>query len=169
MARRSGTSAVDPTNGSTFRTVREGRGVTVFTIGYERRDGEELISVLRDAGVTVLADVREKPMSRKPDFRGSALRRLCEDAGIAYEGWPRLGSTEEQRSRLQATADFATFERDFRRFATTERADELDGLAQRSRASHVALLCYERNHEECHRSVLADLVADRLGATVVAL
>ena len=44
-----------------LRTVREGNGGRIFTIGYERRDGNELVSLLRGAGVEMLADIREKP------------------------------------------------------------------------------------------------------------
>jgi uncharacterized protein (DUF488 family) len=169
VARLSGLPAADKIDHTRFRTVRRGNGVTVFTIGYEKRDADDLISALRDAGVEMLADVREKPMSRKPDFRGAALRRSCEQAGIAYEGWAQLGSTEDQRARLHATSDFTTFEREFRNFAVSQRCGELDRLAERASATSVALLCYERNHDECHRSVVADLLADRLDATIVAL
>ena len=46
---------------------------TVFTIGYERRSPEELVRGLTDAGVTLLADVRELPLSRRPGFSKTAL------------------------------------------------------------------------------------------------
>lgn len=154
---------------SHLRTIRTGGKTTIFTIGYEKRSGDELISLLRDAGVEVLADIREKPMSRVPDFRQSSLRGLCEAANILYEGWPELGSTEGQRSRLKETADFKTFARQFRSYATRSLSEPLDRLAKRSKAKSVALLCYERLHEECHRSIVADLLADRLDATVVAI
>ena len=127
------------------------------------------MSLLRDAGVDVLADIREKPMSRVADFRAAALRGFCEQAGIAYEGWPELGSTEEQRDKLKATGDFKSFERQFRAYIVKHGSDALDRLAEEAKLSSIALLCYERQHEECHRSVVADLLADRLNATVIAI
>ena len=92
-----------------FRSIRNGKGKTIFTVGYEKRTGDELIALLRQAGVNVLADIREKPMSRKPDFRASALRSLCEQAGIVYDGWSGLGSTDEQRTKLKDTGNFKVF------------------------------------------------------------
>lgn len=152
-----------------FRTVRSGNGSTLFTIGYERRDGEELVGLLLEAGVDILADVREKPLSRKPDFRRSALEARCEDAGIEYHGWPELGSPEDDRKRLRETGDIDAFRRQFRSYAKRHLTEPLDRLAKVANTRTVALLCYERSHDDCHRSDVADLIADRVNATIVAI
>ena len=164
-----GVALSDSDKPSQFRTIRTGGKVTIFTVGYEKRSGEELMSMLRNAGVEVLADIREKPVSRVADFRGSALREFCEQAGIAYEGWPELGSTEKQRDDLKETGDFKAFERRFRSHVVKFCEEALAKLSESAKKKTVALLCYERLHEECHRSVVADLVADRLIASVVAI
>lgn len=152
-----------------FRCVRDGEGSPLFTIGYERRSGEELVSVLRRARVACLVDVRDKPVSRKADFRAEALRASCEAARIRYDTWPELGSTPAQRDHLRETGDIDGFRRRFRRYVRTHRAEALQRLGNLAKKTTVALLCYERVHEECHRSVLADLIADQTQATVVAL
>lgn len=151
------------------KVVRAGSTVTVYTVGYERRDGEGLMSLLLDQNVSALADVRERPVSRKPDFRANALRDLCESAGIEYQAWPALGSTDEQREELQASGNFDAFATEFRAHALRTMSDELARLAASVRRIPTALLCYERRHEECHRSVIADLVAKQIDATIVAL
>lgn len=151
------------------RHVREGNGVRIFTIGYERRSGEELATKLQDAGVACLIDVRDKPVSRKADFRASALRIFCEDVGVRYEHWSELGSTESQRRRLRETGDLTTFRSRFRAFVKRGRGSVLDRLASLAKRETIALLCYERVHEECHRSIIADLLAERTGATVLAV
>ena len=56
------------------KLIRSGKNVTLYTVGYERRDGDGLISVLLDQGVKAIADIRERPTSRKPDFRAASLR-----------------------------------------------------------------------------------------------
>lgn len=154
---------------SRYRTIRNGGKITIFTVGYEKRDGEALMSLLRDAGIEVLADIREKPMSRLPDFRATSLRQLCMEAGIEYQGWAQLGSTEDQRERLKKTGDFSTFAKQFRKHVDKFCENEIDQLAKVARNKAVALLCYEREHEDCHRSIVADLLADRLDATIVAI
>ena len=151
------------------RKVREGNGTTIFTIGYERRTGEGLVAELRDVGVDLLIDVRERPISRKADFRKAVLERLCDTVGLSYESWPRLGSTGHQRRQLRETGHLGEFRRRYRDFAQRGRHDVLDRLAEVAKQNTIALICYERVHEECHRSIVADLVADRIDATVVAI
>ena len=151
------------------KVVREAGPVTIYTIGYERRDGEGLMNALRDQGVRAIADVRERPMSRKPDFRATALRGYCEHAGIEYRSWSTLGSTVELREELQASGDFQKFAENFRSYAVKTMKSDLERLAQCVEITPTALLCYERLHEDCHRCVIADLVAEKINATVVAI
>ncbi|MCZ6834458.1 MAG: DUF488 domain-containing protein [Planctomycetota bacterium] len=162
-------STTNKKSSSTFRTVTPGSGPTVFTIGYERRDGEDLISCLLDAGVELLVDVREKPFSRKVDFRKNVLAQHCEQAGIRYESWTSLGSTAYQRQQLKDTGDFSEFRKRFRDFARRGRTEEIDDLLEVASKTVIAMICYERAHEECHRSILADLLAERGDAEIVAI
>jgi len=155
--------------GVMYRTVRAGKKSELFTIGYERRDGEDFVSALIDAGVDTLVDVREKAMSRKPDFRGKALESLCESAGIEYVPMPALGSTGELRDQLRETGDFRRFRKRFTNLANRKMKEPLNDLASLSKKRSVALMCYERCHEECHRSIIADLVAESTNATIVAI
>lgn len=151
------------------QVVREGTKVTIFTVGYEKRDGADLISVLQQNGILALADVRERPLSRKPEFRATALRELCTRAGIEYQSWQSLGSTAEQRESLQESGDFRSFERKFRAYAVRTMKPDIAKLADQVKRIPTALLCYERSHGDCHRSIIADLVADVINATVVAI
>jgi len=155
--------------GEFTRTVRSGSAVTIYTVGYERRDGEELMGILRDQGIRALADIRQRPMSRKPDFRAAALRGFCAEAGIEYQAWPMLGSTDEQRDELQASGDFAAFAMEFRIYAKKTLTADLRRLAGSAKRMSTALLCYERLHENCHRSVIAELIAEAINATVIAI
>ena len=149
--------------------IRERGKVTIFTIGYEQRTGKDLIAALKKAGVEHLADIRKKPISRKADFRAKALRQLCEKAGIEYGPWPYLGATEEMRERVKATGDFAAFHKEFRAYAKKCLKEPIKRLAAVAEGKVVALLCYERAHEECHRRTIAALVADELDAGIVAI
>lgn len=151
------------------RKVRAGAPFVVYTIGYERRDGDELFDLLREVGVNYLADIRDKPISRKPDFRAVSLRARCVDTRIEYGPWPSLGSPEQLRDRLHATGDLAAFHKAFRSYAQAHLEEPIEQLARIVKKKSVALLCYERLHEECHRSTIADLLADRLQAGIEAI
>lgn len=141
----------------------------IYTIGYELRDRDDLAGDLLKAGVRVLADIRERPVSRKPGFGASGLRAMCVDHGLEYAPWPSLGSTGEQRGRVKTTGDFETFRREFRAYAEMNLEEELDALAKAVRAQPTALLCFERVHEECHRCVVAELLAERVKGGIVAI
>lgn len=153
-----------------LKTVAEGRGPSVFTIGYERRDGENLVSKLIDNGIDLLIDVRQRAMSRKADFRGKALAARCEEAGIEYLPMPSLGSTDELRDELRESGDFNAFAKSFRaltrRKAMKDAIEELAGLAEEST---IAMICYERCHDECHRSVLAEKLHKKIDASIIAI
>ncbi len=151
------------------RVVCAGNGTTIFTVGYEKRSGADLISELLDLGVDTLVDIREKPTSRKPDFRKRALEDFCQDGGLWYRGLPELGSTEKQRKALRESGDMRSFRKSFLAYARRNLATPLDELATLVSNHTVALLCYERLHEDCHRSIVADLVATQLDGTVVAI
>lgn len=152
-----------------YRTIRKGEGPTIYTVGYERRSGDDLISALVDAQIEVLVDVRQKPFSRKPDFRKVALATLCDESGIRYETWTRLGSTQHQRESLRETGDYTRFYRLFRDLMKRGRKNEIRALADLSATATIALICYERAHDECHRSVVAELAAELCDASVVAI
>lgn len=134
---------------------------TLFTIGYEQATQAALVSALRDAGVEVLADIRYLPLSRRPGFSKSSLKAAVEEAGIEYRHFKQLGTPEEGRAAARR-GDQATLARVYA--GQLELPEALAQMAElRDLAEHkrVALLCYERNAAECHRSLLFDaLFAD---------
>lgn len=164
-----GAALADDVGEDSYRTVHESTGPALFTIGYERRSGEDLIAALLDAGVEALVDVRQRPMSRKADFRKKALEASCTEAGVDYVGMPELGSTDALRDRLKETGDFRMFAKAFRQHVRRKAIEAIDSLAELASERSVALLCYERQHDECHRSVLATILAERDGFSVVAI
>src|SRR5690349_11814013 len=60
-------------------------GMTVFTIGHSTRSSEDFIAALKAVGVTMLADIRRFPKSRRyPHFNGENLAPALAAAGIGY-------------------------------------------------------------------------------------
>ena len=152
MRREDGSEAVRSIE--QVRTCADSSLDRICTIGYEGRDIAEFIEILTSAEVTLVVDVRENAMSR---IRGFSKRRLHEtlgDSGISYEHLKRLGNPKENRGALRTGDESAV--RFFEKRLLAEGAEDLRQLQQLLRNEHVALLCFERDHRTCHRSLIAD-------------
>jgi len=128
----------------------------LWSIGYQGRTPEEFLDVLRRAGVTRVCDVRRNPISRKRGFSKKSLRRALEEVDIHYEHLPELGIASERRKNVKSPAARAAL------FAEYERDDlprQAKALAQITawikEGERVALLCFERDPADCHRSRVA--------------
>lgn len=123
------------------------------TIGYEGRSIDEFVALLVAAKVDVLVDVREQAMSRRKGFSKKALTAAVEAADIAYRHEPLLGNPKENRDPFRAGSEIArqTF---LAHLNNGSRAtyDEIIALA---RTNVVALVCFERAHDQCHRSCIS--------------
>jgi uncharacterized protein (DUF488 family) len=130
--------------------------LTVWTIGYEQATQAAVVAALKRAGVELLADIRYLPLSRRPGFSKSSLKAGAEEAGIAYRHFKQLGTPPEGREAARR-GDHAGLERAYAGQLELPQAmaqmGELRVLAEDKR---VALLCYEREAAECHRSLLYD-------------
>lgn len=125
----------------------------LFTIGYEGAAPPEFLRSLAAAGVNVLVDIRDLPLSRRKGFSKSALAALLERHGIAYVHCKALGAPKNIRNRLRQSGDYETYFRQFRAHLA-KQCDALEHIALLC-AGAVALMCYERDPKECHRSVVA--------------
>jgi uncharacterized protein (DUF488 family) len=138
-----------------------GRGLTLWTIGYERLLPPELVAELEAAGVRRVLDVRYRPQSRRPGMSKTRLGELLASRGIAYEHRRDLGTPPDIRwlfkaGRLpEATAAY-------REYVERHAAAELDALARElGAAPPTALLCLEADPAACHRRIVAEALCRR--------
>lgn len=127
---------------------------TIWTIGYEQTTQPALIAALSAAGVEVLADIRALPLSRRPGFSKTSLAAAVTEAGMVYVHFKPLGTPADGRAAARRH-DHAALERIYA--GQLELPEALAAMAQlRDLAGErrVALLCYEREAAECHRSLL---------------
>jgi uncharacterized protein (DUF488 family) len=133
--------------------------LTLYSVGHSDRPLDELIAVLREAGVVTLVDVRAQPRSqRHPQFNDTSLRAACEAAGIAYHWAGRqLGGHRGGRADSRHVALKDAGLRSYADYIDTPEfqkgAAALLKLASRAPA---AILCAERDPAQCHRSLIAD-------------
>ena len=141
---------------------------TLLTVGHGRLDRVDLGTLLSDAGVVRLVDIRRFPGSRaNPAVARDVLPQWLPEHGIAYEWEERLGG----RRRLPAGEDpvdgwwrvqqFAAYAAHTRTPEFSAGLDEV--LAGRA---PVAVMCSEAVWWRCHRRLVADVVVLARGGTV---
>jgi uncharacterized protein (DUF488 family) len=127
----------------------------LFTIGYEGRTLPELVTVLREAGVERVIDVRELPLSRRRGFSKTPLSAALADAGIGYVHLRAAGNPYRH--------DAADLERCLARCRALldTRSDVVRTIRELASERPAALLCAEADPRQCHRSVIARKAASR--------
>jgi uncharacterized protein (DUF488 family) len=141
----------------------------IFTVGHSTRPQDELIAILKEAGVGLLVDVRRFPGSRRhPQFGKEALRAGLAAAGIAYRHEPDLGGRREPRGDSPNTAwRVAAFRGYADHMASAEFKAALERLLEPP-ALPTAVMCAEAVPWKCHRQLIADALVAR-GVEVVHL
>jgi uncharacterized protein (DUF488 family) len=126
----------------------------LFTIGYERKPLPAFLARVAEAGVETLLDVRELPLSRVRGFSKTALSAALQARGIGYRHLPALGSPRALRRALHQTGDFAAFTRGYLAHLQGQ-TDAVHEAQQLAYDRTCCLLCFEQNHQQCHRQFVA--------------
>lgn len=124
---------------------------TLYTVGYQGLKVDELKATAEKLGA-MLADVRYSPRSRDPNWSG---KRLAEALGDRYCHLQSLGNRNYKGSGGEI---------------------ELEDIDQGTLAvklllekQPVILMCACWNLQECHRKVVSEIIAQRLGCEVTHL
>lgn len=130
----------------------------VLTVGHGTLDLDALTSLLADAGVAVVVDVRSYPGSRRfPWFAREALGRSIPAAGMAYQWQPALGG---RRRPVPDSANVGLRNPAFRAYADHMATDDfrsgLARLAGDAGDTAQAIMCSESVWWRCHRRLIAD-------------
>ena len=133
---------------------------TLYTVGHSTRSSEELLEILREAGVELVADVRAFPSSRRhPQFNQGALADWLAAAGIGYRHMPGLGG---RRSPVAGSPNGGWHERAFQGYADHMRSQEFQAavaeLEAGARVTPTAIMCAEAVWWRCHRRLIADVL-----------
>ncbi len=125
-----------------------------WTIGYEQIEPARFLNLLVSHRIERLVDVRDLPLSRKPGFSKSALKKRLEQQGITYEHVRRLGAPKILRASYRKSGNWRAFAAAYRGLLRS-RGPEINELLQHVVGQRVCLLCFERDPAVCHRSLLA--------------
>lgn len=133
----------------------------VWTVGHGARSADDLLDLLRSAGVQTLVDVRRFPGSRRhPQFNQAALASRLAAADIAYRhevelGGRRTGEPGEERFPCIDTPAFRSYA------ARMSTAGWQDALARSLVEPAPCFMCAETLWWRCHRRLIADLLVAR--------
>ena len=131
----------------------------VLTVGHSNHPLETFVSLLRQHGVTTLADVRSAPYSRfNPHFNRKSLDAALQAHGIAYIFMGHaLGGRPEDRSCYENGRVR------YDRLARTPLYREgIERVIETAEIERLALMCAEKEPLDCHRTLLVGrTLADR--------
>ena len=143
------------------------RARKLFTIGYEQTPSNAVLDELEQAGVKLLVDVRAVVSSRRPGFSKNQLAAGLDERGISYLHLRGLGTPKEGREAARSGQYDALHRIYAKHLKTAQARQELDELsALVKQAGPVCLLCYERDHQHCHRQWIAEIIENRDGVKV---
>jgi uncharacterized protein (DUF488 family) len=129
----------------------ESKSNILYTIGHSNHKIEDFISLLKQHGVTCIADVRSAPYSRHcPQFNKDTLAAALEAAGIAYMFLGKeLGGRPDDPCCYEGGCvnfQYLAKRKEFKR--------GLEHLLECASKHRIALMCAEKDPLQCHRTIL---------------
>ena len=136
----------------------------IWTIGHSTRAIDDLILLLEENKIKLLADVRAWPGSKRyPQFNKEALAESLTARGISYEHFPELGGKRKSKPDSRNTAWRNASFRGYADYMETEQfqkgIERLLSVAEET--GPTAIMCAEAVWWRCHRSLIADYLKVR--------
>ncbi|MFE3586535.1 DUF488 family protein [Streptomyces niveus] len=131
----------------------------LYTIGFTKKSAEKFFGLLREAGVTALADVRLNNVSQLSGFakRDDLRYFLGELCGAQYAHRTELAPTKEMLDAYKKRdVGWAVYEEQFLELMKTRRIED---AIRRESLDNAVLLCSEDNARHCHRRLVAEYLA----------
>ncbi len=125
--------------------------IDIHSIGHSSHSREHFLTLLRQAGIEAIADVRSSPYSRyTPHFSQSELKRWLTEHGISYVflGNELGGRPAQSHLYSRGVADYEAMSK------TTEFSTGLERLLNGAQKYSIAMMCSEHDPLDCHRCLL---------------
>ncbi len=133
----------------------------VYTLGYQGLKLEDYVDTLQEAGVGVVLDVRERAWSYNRRYIKGVMANTLAESGIRYEHLGACGNPSSNRKSASSMEECLTRYRVY----LSENADCLDELRNAianafETGRPACLTCFEREPDECHRTILLDFLSE---------
>ncbi|QXJ30331.1 ParB/RepB/Spo0J family partition protein [Saccharolobus shibatae] len=137
---------------------------TIYTIGYEGRNIEEFIDILKKNEIKVVIDIREQSQFVNPQFNEELLKRILPQNGIKYIHLSELGVPQPIREpyvegKIPHECFKAYYEYTLEKYG--KKLEEV--ISENRKEGRIALMCVERypvprgnQKHYCHRNFAAE-------------
>ena len=139
---------------------------TIYTIGWERSDPVAFIELLQQH-VKSLIDVRANPFTRfVPAWNPKSLRKMTREYNIDYFLVKEMGIPSRVRKVLKDMDRYPhpiqSMKKWYKINVINQHLQAFLSFIEKQVTKPYALMCYERDASQCHRSVLADAIVTYL-------
>ena len=153
----------------------------IVTIGVYGFDEAGFFKALEDAGVNVFCDIRQRRGMRGKEYafaNSARLQARLKEMGIGYKHLKELGVSKELRAlqyqkdkklriaKRKRTALDPDFIKAFKETYLSKFDSEEFIKAFGEENKVIALFCVEREPSACHRSIVAERLANDLGIQI---
>lgn len=142
------------------RTVRSLATPAVYSAGYEGFPVDGFLNFLLENGMVRFIDVRGNPVSGEFGFQKNTLDSLCAKVGLEYSHFPELGVQPKESTTLSTDEDYHALFNGYDRDVLSCQYKAIESVALLARAKPSVLVCMESDSACCHRSRLAESVAE---------
>lgn len=137
--------------------------ITLFTIGFTKKNARTFFSLLKQAGVKKVIDIRLNNSSQLAGFtKNEDLRyflRVIADMDYIYR--PELAPTKEiLNDYKKKKITWLDYEQRFRELLNQRKPETLLSPSELDKA---CLLCSEPKSDKCHRRLVAEYLKAKLG------
>lgn len=138
-------------NKALWNEARSQDNADFFTVGYEGRKIDDLISALKSANVRLILDIRHTPFSMyRPELSKANFQRRASEEGFEYLHCPECGVPKDIRARAVHAGTRAPIWEWYD--ANVVDRFFVNNLHWFMNLEHpVAMMCMESDPTECHR------------------
>ncbi|HHT81373.1 MAG TPA: DUF488 domain-containing protein [Spirochaetales bacterium] len=136
------------------KTIKDAKRA-LYTIGYEKISLDEFMLLLLLHGIQTVIDVRETTTSRRREFSKHPLEQAFNKVGLDYISMPEVGIPSEIRNKILKDGDHQDLLVWYSKHVPQKSGEYAKQVATAVKAGNTALMCYEKDPKECHRTPFA--------------
>lgn len=143
--------------------MEQNSNITLFTIGFTKKNAEKFFSLLIDNKVERIIDIRLNNTSQLAGFaKADDLKYLLKAVGnIDYIYVPEMAPTQNILEAYKKNkGDWKEYEKDFNKLIKIRKIENLDVT---NILNNSCLLCSEDRPVNCHRRLVAEYLCKKLG------